>query len=199
MSAHMSMKRALLDQDNYDPPRRSASVAGSEGSVVSSASFASCVSYRSVDPRGSRRGRKGWASASPFSDTAGHSDVSYFAAMPDATPTEDTEFWEGNMPVFHAPISDAQSSARDQAAATIPDYLRVLYPPPIPMAQGHKRDQASAATERHHRLVNKGRFFCTWPKCSKTFLHRSQWTRHEEARHYSPNIGHFTQTSMEQA
>jgi hypothetical protein len=28
--------------------------------------------------------------------------------------------------------------------------------------------------------------FCAWPDCNKTFHNRSEWARHEEAKHYCP-------------
>jgi hypothetical protein len=33
---------------------------------------------------------------------------------------------------------------------------------------------------------NTGRWFCTWSDCDKTFEHRFEWKRHEEAVHYCP-------------
>jgi hypothetical protein len=69
MSAHMRMKQALMDQADDVPyfvpnSRRDSSAARSDISVGSAHSVMSCASYRSVDPRGPRRGRKNWAAKS---------------------------------------------------------------------------------------------------------------------------------------
>lgn len=66
MSAHMSMKRALMEQNDapdylLHSQRRSSSVARSDNSMGSGGSAMSCASYRSVELRGARRGRKSWA------------------------------------------------------------------------------------------------------------------------------------------
>lgn len=68
MGAHMSMRDNLLDESyssfmDLSFPRRSSSAARSETSMHSVGSVANCASYRSVDPRGSRRGRRNWNAA----------------------------------------------------------------------------------------------------------------------------------------
>lgn len=39
---------------------------------------------------------------------------------------------------------------------------------------------------KSRQTANTGAYFCTWPNCARTFKHRSEWVRHEEAVHYCP-------------
>jgi len=81
MSAHLTMKAALMSQSSSDMDspfaRRSSSAARSDTSMCSVGSAMSCTSFKSIDPRGSRRGRKNWT-VNPPTGTVGHVPVPKF-------------------------------------------------------------------------------------------------------------------------
>lgn len=62
---------------------------------------------------------------------------------------------------------------------------------PLPFSNNHIEGPLTSLVESFgqrgsngQRTQSKPRLFCTWPGCSATFRHRSEWTRHEEAKHY---------------
>jgi hypothetical protein len=128
---------------------QSASVAGSDESVGSANSFASCNSRRSIDPRGPRRGRKGWASPSPLLEKS---------------------------PLFIYPSSSEDEGFEDYLKRTSPEEAKAL---------NSMRVETTEIGKGHPPAKDKP-FFCTWPDCTQIFQYRYAWTRHEEAKHYSP-------------
>lgn len=50
----------------------------------------------------------------------------------------------------------------------------------------HLQQQSAKSKDRKHIRGSTTRLFCTWPTCNATFAFKSEWTRHEEAKHYQP-------------
>jgi hypothetical protein len=201
VTAHAAMKKALLDMSGLPdfamwPERPSSSIVGSDSSMNSAASNTSWVSHRSIDPRGSRRGRKVWAPPNPFR--------AIISPLPPVLPLSPVDASETRSE--KGPEKDDQDEPVDAAspwvlfhhwAMPVPKPLisRSLMRPP----QSSEADVvATPALEDHHETGTRQKrlrksaapakqpYFCTWLDCKETFRHRFEWARHEEAKHYCP-------------
>jgi hypothetical protein len=147
--------------------------ADSESSVSSTHSLQSGCSYRSIDSRGPRRGRKQWSrlhgkykESGPITQSR---ESSWASRQRSASPRRGRE---------------ASSSSKPTRTHT----LRSLsenrtYAPPEPLVDDTIYNQDAST-----RPSNEGDdpIFCTWPSCSSKFKFRSDWSRHEETVHYCP-------------
>lgn len=139
MAAHFSMKQALMDQADDVPDfvhsaRRSSSIARSDTSMRSIGSAMSCSSLRSVDHRGSRRGRKGWTAPScedyrPISVPQGTVDAhsSPFLHLPSLRPADLPT--TGKKDATHSPM---QSTPPHPAVANATQRVYLDVPWPLP-------------------------------------------------------------------
>jgi hypothetical protein len=133
--------------DNIEPPyfyfdspcqsmtaatdNRPKSIAGSDASISSVGSVRSDTSFKSVDHRGARRGRKRW---------------------------------------IGPPID--RNRSKDREALETFNAMQV--------------EAIDLKTSKSQKQTKRRSIFCTWPDCDRTFQNRSDWARHEEAKHYCP-------------
>jgi hypothetical protein len=152
---------APIDIPRYPGPN------STRGSVGSIGSMLSVASYKSVDCRGPRKGRKGWTDPG-YTDYA----LKYVTERNKVNYTERTPSEQDQAPV------DSGLHSKDRSA-----YI-ANQPPPEPTL-----DIPSTTLERStgdQFLRAHAPYICTWPDCRGRFITRSGWERHEKAKHYNP-------------
>jgi hypothetical protein len=165
-------------------PERPSSVVGSDSSMNSGASNTSCISYRSVDPRGLRRGRKVWT-------VPRHQSKS--DKWPPMLPPEAYRI-ERVTPLGQLFYSSENLSMPIATTPTTPSFLsheRLPYGSKVAVTTTSTLEEHPEAGTRQERSRKpsasaKQPYFCTWHDCEETFRHRFEWARHEEAKHYCP-------------
>jgi hypothetical protein len=157
---------APIDIPRYPGPN------STRGSVGSIGSMLSVASYKSVDCRGPRKGRKGWTDP-------GYTDYA-LKYVTERNKLDDTE--HASPEQNHAPVDSglhlqgwSAYIANQPPPEPTPDISSTALGPADhnPLLGAHEVDQSLP-------------YVCTWPDCSKRFANRSGWERHEEALHYNP-------------
>lgn len=169
--------------------KRSDSIAGSVGSL---ASMRSIGSFKSIDSRGPRKGRRGWNEPTPSSYQLKRID-----SLPPPSTFNSTKFLQGQLDAFS--WNEPQQEQPDPSPR---NWYEHIADPLAPEMEDDLNPSSIMKAMPGRDLVDNEikqipRYFCTFPGCTKRFLNRFGWERHEEAVHSNPThwICYFKQSA----
>ncbi|KAH7088759.1 hypothetical protein FB567DRAFT_317574 [Paraphoma chrysanthemicola] len=110
-----------------------------------------------------------------------------FDKRPDTPTTKLEEAWPGRGRTPTPPI-DVPATRRDNSQASSVGSIASFESLRSVDSRGSRKGRRSWATRTPIPAKRKpaGRYFCTYPRCDRSFHHRFEWERHEEAVHYCP-------------